>query len=42
MTDGVQIYFVDCPELFDRESFYATPSGDYPDNAERFGPSAAR
>jgi starch synthase len=34
---GVQTYFVDCPELFDRESFYATPSGDYPDNAERFG-----
>ena len=37
MTDSVQTYFVDCPELFDRESFYATPSGDYPDNAERFG-----
>lgn len=37
VTDGVQVYFVDCPELFDRESFYATPSGDYPDNAERFG-----
>ena len=37
LTDGVQTYFVDCPELFDRESFYATPSGDYPDNAERFG-----
>jgi starch synthase len=37
ITAGVQIYFVDCPELFDRESFYATPSGDYPDNAERFG-----
>jgi starch synthase len=36
-TDGVQMYFVDCPEFFDRESFYATPSGDYPDNAERFG-----
>src|SRR5271168_2597246 len=35
--DGVQYRFVDCPELFDRESFYATPSGDYPDNAERFG-----
>jgi starch synthase len=34
---GVQNYFIDCPELFDRESFYATPSGDYPDNAERFG-----
>jgi starch synthase len=36
--DGsVQLYFIDCPEMFDRESFYATPSGDYPDNAERFG-----
>src|SRR5258708_4462783 len=34
---GVQMYFVDCPELFDRENFYATPSGYYPDNAERFG-----
>jgi starch synthase len=37
VLDGVQNYFVDCPELFDRESFYGTPSGDYPDNAERFG-----
>ena len=37
VVDGVQNYFVDCPELFDRESLYATPSGDYPDNAERFG-----
>src|SRR5580698_8148497 len=37
LVDGVQNYFVDCPELFDREAFYATPSGDYPDNAERFG-----
>jgi starch synthase len=36
-NEGVQTYFIDCPELFDRESFYATPSGDYPDNAERFG-----
>jgi starch synthase len=35
--DGVEHYFVDCPELFDRENLYATPSGDYPDNAERFG-----
>ncbi len=35
--DGVQFYFVDCPELFDRESLYATPGGDYPDNWERFG-----
>jgi starch synthase len=36
-AQGPQIYFVDCPELFDRENFYATPSGDYPDNDERFG-----
>src|SRR5215469_1230403 len=36
-ANGVQVYFVDCPELFDRESFYATPSGEYPDNDERFG-----
>ena len=33
----VQTYFVDCAEFFDREEFYGTPSGDYPDNAERFG-----
>lgn len=37
VKNGVQMYFVDCPEFFDRESFYSTPSGDYPDNAERFG-----
>jgi starch synthase len=35
--EGVQLYFVGCPEMFDRESLYATPSGDYGDNAERFG-----
>lgn len=35
--DGVQFYFVDCPELFDREELYSTPTGDYPDNWERFG-----
>ncbi len=34
---GVQVYFLDCPEMFDRESFYATPGGDYLDNWERFG-----
>src|SRR5258708_27848268 len=33
---GVQTYFIDCPELFDRESLYGTPSGDYADNPERF------
>ena len=37
VKDGVQNYFVDCPEMFDRESFYGTASGDYWDNAERFG-----
>jgi starch synthase len=36
-VDGVQFYFIDCPELFDREFLYETPSGDYADNAERFG-----
>jgi starch synthase len=36
-TGGVQTYFVDCVEFFDREDFYGTPSGEYPDNAERFG-----
>jgi starch synthase len=35
--EGVKYYFVDCPELFDRQELYGTRSGDYPDNAERFG-----
>lgn len=35
--EGVRYYFIDCPELFDREYLYSTPSGDYADNAERFG-----
>lgn len=35
--NGVQFYFVDCPELFDRESLYSTQTGDYLDNWERFG-----
>ena len=33
---GVQFYFVEYPQFFDREALYGTPSGDYPDNAERF------
>ena len=37
VQDGVQYYFIDCPELFDREYIYATPTGDYQDNWERFG-----
>ncbi|ACO34540.1 MULTISPECIES: glycogen synthase GlgA [Acidobacterium] len=35
--DGVRYYFVECPELFDREFLYGSPSGDYLDNWERFG-----
>ena len=37
VNDGVQYYFVDSPELFDREALYGTQGGDYADNAERFG-----
>jgi starch synthase len=37
LRDGVRHYFVDCPELFDRQELYGTKAGDYPDNAERFG-----
>jgi starch synthase len=35
--EGVRYYFVECPELFDREFLYGSPSGDYLDNWERFG-----
>jgi len=35
--NGVQYYFVDCPELFDRPGLYGTKAGDYPNNWERFG-----
>lgn len=37
VRDGVQYYFVDCPELFDREELYGTQAGEYMDNWERFG-----
>lgn len=33
---GVQFYFIDDPQFFDRDALYGTPAGDYPDNAERF------
>jgi len=29
-------FFIDYPEYFNREGLYGTPSGDYPDNCERF------
>lgn len=35
-SSGVRFYFVDYPAYFDREALYGTPSGDYPDNAERY------
>jgi starch synthase len=37
LHEGVQFYFVDCPELFDRPELYGPAGGDYTDNAERFG-----
>jgi starch synthase len=37
MHDGAHFYFVDCPDMFDRERMYGTATGDYPDNWERFG-----
>jgi starch synthase len=33
---GVTHYFLDYPPFFDRDGIYGTPSGDYPDNAQRF------
>src|SRR5947209_3076365 len=33
---GVQFYFIDYPPFFDRDALYGLPTGDYPDNAERF------
>ncbi|MGB7264283.1 MAG: glycogen/starch synthase, partial [Terracidiphilus sp.] len=35
--NGVQHYFIDCPELFDRKELYGPSGGEYTDNAERFG-----
>ena len=36
LAPRIRAAFVDIPELFDRESLYGTPAGDYPDNAWRF------
>jgi starch synthase len=33
---GVQYFFVDDAEYFDRENLYGTPAGDYSDNAQRY------
>jgi starch synthase len=37
LLHGVRYYFVDDPEYFDRDAIYGSSSGDYPDNAERYG-----
>jgi starch synthase len=37
VRDGVQFYFVDCPEFFDRLGLYGNNGDSYPDNAQRFG-----
>jgi starch synthase len=37
LRNGVQFYFVDCPELFDRTALYGSGGKDYPNNWERFG-----
>jgi starch synthase len=34
--NGVQVYFVDCPEMFDRPGLYGEKGQEYPDNVERF------
>lgn len=34
--DGVEFYFIDSPELFDRPELYGPAGGEYADNAERF------
>jgi len=36
LPGGVKVYFLDVPRYFDRDQLYGTPTGDYPDNAERF------
>lgn len=34
---GVNFYFIEKDEYYDRDNLYGTPSGDYPDNALRYG-----
>jgi len=35
--EGVQFYFLDCPDLFDRRELYGPKGGEYENNWERFG-----
>jgi starch synthase len=34
--NSISVYFIRADKYFDREEFYATADGDYPDNTERF------
>ena len=36
MADGARALLVDCPDLYDRDSLYASGDVEYPDNARRF------
>jgi starch synthase len=36
LADGARALLVDCPDLYDRDSLYASGAIDYPDNARRF------
>lgn len=36
LAAGVNVFFVDCPEYFEREGLYGYDSGDFEDNAERY------
>lgn len=35
--DHRTVWFIACDRYFDRDFLYGSPSGDYPDNGERFG-----
>jgi starch synthase len=35
--EGVQFYFLDCPDLYDRRELYGPKGGEFPNNWERFG-----
>jgi starch synthase len=37
LREGVQYYFIESPELFDRQELYGPKGGEYSDNSERFG-----
>jgi len=36
LGDGARAILIDCPDLFQRDQFYAVDNVDYPDNARRF------